>query len=347
MRKLAKVLKTEISGDLEALAKMLQGKGRGKDTILAHITPKEAAFLKERGGSGTRNPDTGLLEYDDTLAPVETTAQYVPVPTGGSIDAGPTTLSYDGSSGPGTYNVPATASSSFTPAADQFASANAPSGAGAGMGTIDNASAGYGVSSVAPSFTTATPNVAAPDISGTQQQMATDISQAGLPSAASKPWYENQNLQRLGLSGGLGILGAVKNRQAAGQIAGAQRQQQALAQPYQTMGNQLIGQANQGILSPASQQAYQAAQAQLTQNAQNRGGVGVEQAQSQLAAIRQNLLATQMQYGLQIAQVGDKMALGAIQTGMALDQQLNQTSQDFYTQLASIAAGIPAFRAGA
>ena len=341
MRKLAKVLKTEISGDLEALAKMLQGKGRGKDTILAHITPKEAAFLKERGGSGTRNPDTGLLEYDDTLAPVETTAQYVPVPTGGSIDAGPTTLSYDGSSGPGTYNVPA------TPTADQFASANAPSGAGAGMGTIDHASAGYGVSSVAPSFTTATPNVAAPDISGTQQQMATDISQTGLPSAASKPWYENQNLQRLGLSGGLGILGAVKNRQAAGQIAGAQRQQQALAQPYQTMGNQLIGQANQGILSPASQQAYQAAQAQLTQNAQNRGGVGVEQAQSQLAAIRQNLLATQMQYGLQIAQVGDKMALGAIQTGMALDQQLNQTSQDFYTQLASIAAGIPAFRAGA
>jgi hypothetical protein len=215
------------------------------------------------------------------------------------------------------------------------------------MGTIDNASAGYGVSSVAPSFTTATPHVAAPDISGTQQQMATDISQAGLPSAASKPWYENQNLQRLGLSGGLGILGAVKNRQAAGQIAGAQRQQQALAQPYQTMGNQLIGQANQGILSPASQQAYQAAQAKLTQDSQNRGGVGVEQAQSQLAAIRQNLLATQMQYGLQIAQVGDKMALGAIQTGMALDQQLNQTSQDFYTQLASIAAGIPAFRAGA
>ena len=341
MRKLAKVLKTEISGDLEALAKMLQGKGRGKDTILAHITPKEAAFLKERGGSGTRNPDTGLLEYDDTLAPVETTAQYVPVPTGGSIDAGPTTLSYDGSSGPGTYNVPATASSSFTPTAE----------------TAQPYQSNYTPSQYAPETVSAqlSPYAAGPStVNLDSSPVRTPLSVnplgdagAGLPSAASKPWYENQNLQRLGLSGGLGILGAVKNRQAAGQIAGAQRQQQALAQPYQTMGNQLIGQANQGILSPASQQAYQAAQAKLTQDSQNRGGVGVEQAQSQLAAIRQNLLATQMQYGLQIAQVGDKMALGAIQTGMALDQQLNQTSQDFYTQLASIAAGIPAFRAGA
>ena len=60
--------------------------------------------------------------------------------------------------------------------------------------------------------------------------------------------------------------------------------------------------------------------------------------------IRTNLLNNQMQYGLQIAQVGDRMALGAIQTGLQLDQQLNQTSQAFYTQLASIAAGLPIVR---
>jgi hypothetical protein len=33
--------------------------------MLAHITPKEAALLKRRGGSGTINPDTGLPEFED------------------------------------------------------------------------------------------------------------------------------------------------------------------------------------------------------------------------------------------------------------------------------------------
>jgi hypothetical protein len=53
--------------DLPALAEMLRSKGRGKDTILAHITPKEAALLKRRGGSGTTNPDTGLPEFEDSF----------------------------------------------------------------------------------------------------------------------------------------------------------------------------------------------------------------------------------------------------------------------------------------
>jgi hypothetical protein len=50
---------------LPALAEMIRAKGRGKDTVLAHITPKEAALLKKRGGAGTINPHTGLLEYYD------------------------------------------------------------------------------------------------------------------------------------------------------------------------------------------------------------------------------------------------------------------------------------------
>lgn len=47
------------------LAKMLQDEGRGRDTILAHITPAEAKLLKSRGGRGSVNPVTGLLEFDD------------------------------------------------------------------------------------------------------------------------------------------------------------------------------------------------------------------------------------------------------------------------------------------
>ena len=46
-----------------ALAQQLQSQGRGNDTILAHITPEEAAMLEAAGGSGTLNPETGLPEF--------------------------------------------------------------------------------------------------------------------------------------------------------------------------------------------------------------------------------------------------------------------------------------------
>jgi hypothetical protein len=41
----------------------LASKGRYGDTMLAHITPEEAALLKARGGAGTINPRTGLPEF--------------------------------------------------------------------------------------------------------------------------------------------------------------------------------------------------------------------------------------------------------------------------------------------
>jgi len=44
-------------------AGLLQQAGRNGDTILAHINPAEAGMLKAAGGSGTINPETGLLEF--------------------------------------------------------------------------------------------------------------------------------------------------------------------------------------------------------------------------------------------------------------------------------------------
>jgi hypothetical protein len=51
------------SGGLASAAKQLQAKGRYHDTILAHISPQEAAMLRANGGAGTINPATGLPEY--------------------------------------------------------------------------------------------------------------------------------------------------------------------------------------------------------------------------------------------------------------------------------------------
>ena len=47
------------------LARTLGAMGRGNDSLVAHITPREALALKAMGGSGTTNPYTGMLEFDD------------------------------------------------------------------------------------------------------------------------------------------------------------------------------------------------------------------------------------------------------------------------------------------
>ena len=65
-KNLAQVLKADIPRlPLRRAAEELRKRGRGRDTILAHITPREAAKLKAEGGSGTINPDTGLPEFED------------------------------------------------------------------------------------------------------------------------------------------------------------------------------------------------------------------------------------------------------------------------------------------
>jgi len=46
-----------------AVARSLANQGRGGDTMLAHINPREAEVLRRMGGSGTINPNTGLREF--------------------------------------------------------------------------------------------------------------------------------------------------------------------------------------------------------------------------------------------------------------------------------------------
>lgn len=50
-------------GGLAGAAEALRQKGRGGDTILAHINPQEAQMLKAMGGAGTINPATGIMEF--------------------------------------------------------------------------------------------------------------------------------------------------------------------------------------------------------------------------------------------------------------------------------------------
>lgn len=49
--------------NLKVAARRVREAGRDGDTVLAHITPAEAALLKRSGGAGSINPKTGLPEF--------------------------------------------------------------------------------------------------------------------------------------------------------------------------------------------------------------------------------------------------------------------------------------------
>jgi len=344
MKKIAKLLKADFneSSDLASIAAMLAGKGRGNDTLLAHITPKEAEILKAAGGSGTINPDTGLLEFYDGEV-----YDYGSAPTSGEMAAqqfpdygAPTpeaTASLPFTTGPEPLTdvpaAPASAAYSAPPATQYGASygfqptggvgAQAQVPADFGPAAPPSLGLGYGVrDTVAPSAaleTTSRP----PEKSGFLDKLSTD------------------QMLRLGLAGGLGLMGQQQAKKAAGQAQAASAEQKSLAQPYQTQGQELVRAAQAGELTPTSQQALQATQAKISQGIESRGGVGAQQAAAQLEAFRQQLLQQQYNYGLQIAQVGDSIALGAIKTGLQADQQVQQATQNFYTSLAMVAGGLP------
>ena len=69
-------------GGTPALARAAS-QGRGGDTMLAHINPREAEMLKDAGGSGTINPRTGLPEFYDG-APGGDGAPGAPAPDTGT-----------------------------------------------------------------------------------------------------------------------------------------------------------------------------------------------------------------------------------------------------------------------
>lgn len=50
------------------------GASGSPDTILAHITPREAAMLKARGGSGRIDPNTGLPHFEDNGSDSDSTS---------------------------------------------------------------------------------------------------------------------------------------------------------------------------------------------------------------------------------------------------------------------------------
>ena len=330
-KNLARALKTDMMADLDmaALAQILRSRGRGNDKILAHITPKEAALLKKRGGSGTINPDTGLPEFDDGVdsAPVEQPAPTVEQP---SAPAAPLDSSFDNRD-VGTM---------------QSADVAAPSPVYDVVGQKGQFTPFTGGAPAAPGIAAVSPDQAGPSYT---PGATTQPDQAGKPSFADKALKsltDPGTLAKLGLAGGLGAYGAYQSGQAGKQAAAATQQKQAIAAPYQQQGQQMIAQAQAGQLSAPNQQLIQAQRARLQQASVNMGGVGQQQIESQIANLSSQLLNNQYQYGLQVLQIGDNIAIGAINSQLQIDNQLAAANKSFYSSLANLVAGSPTYVQG-
>ena len=334
---MSKVLMESLKLDLPALAEMIRSKGRGKDTMLAHITPKEAALLKRRGGSGSVNPDTGLPEFEnsgdydfsapDPVSPY-TDAISTPVEAPAADTSG---YGFKYGQAPVSTAIPLDDGYKYYPGAE-MQSFQTP---GISAGTQ------YGIQAAPPSISPQLAQAPFGAIRGTTAQVGAAPTTTGEKdfSQQLKELVTPTNLARLGLTGALGAFGAGQAKKAAGQTQAATAQQQAIAQPYTEQGKQLVAQAQRGELTPQSQQALEAAKAQIAQSTATRGGVGQQQAANQIANLYQTLLNNQYTYGLNVMNIGDQISLGAIRSGLQLDQQLQQSTNNFYTQLASLAAG--------
>jgi hypothetical protein len=338
---MSKTLSKSLGTDLVAVAEMLRSKGRGRDTVLAHITPQEAALLKRRGGRGSINPDTGLPEFEDedfmgapvnidtgeTYTPEMVAEQYPQYYPGGDLPQEGEATMYTPGGGVSTVQQQEDYSQYAYPAAPAAAAAAPAAGGGAKP-----------------------------------------------PDKTGQSWYEKlltpENLAKLGILGGLGAYGAQKGTQASqqGQAAAQQisalapqvtarsdvAQQQyrdiakniteqtkinanelaALGAPQRELGLQLMSQAQSGTLTPAGQRALAALKAQSQQNISKRGGVGAMQAGVAEEEATANLLQQQLQQGLSTYGQGAQYSASAI----GMNQQALQAANGM--QVAAINTGL-------
>lgn len=316
---------TRLGSNSRQLAALLQAKAP-KGEMLAYINPTEAALLKARGGSGRPHADTGIPSFEnefDTMSYGMDMGEQIPYTQEQVGDLYP--------SGPGMSELPAQQFSSgaiptidVTPAAPQAAG-----------GFVDR-----GIPADIPQF--GRTDVAAEGISPQFRPTPTSVGEEpGLMDRASKATgISKDTLARLGLAGGLGVMGARTARQAGAQGQAGKAEMQQLATPYQRSGAEMQAKAQRGELLPVAQQSMQAAQAQIAQDIQRRGGVGAQQAATQMANLRQQLLQQQYDYGLKLSGIGDNIALGAIRTGLEADKYVNQLTNNFYSNMAYIASGM-------
>jgi len=308
---------TRMGGDLRKIARLLQDKGRNGDTILAHINPREAALLREQGGSGDINPETGLMEFEgglgeDYFAGLSAAEAPAPDVEQPQIEA------------PQIFSAPTV-----------------------GEG-IDLTGGPYSLTS-APTFGARGAEAGpTPDYSlaGTRPPTALGEPIAGPKAGPSQAPAEKGFLEsltggdkaRLGLGALGGLQTALTARKARQGSQQAAQQIRDIGAPYQQRGLAEQAAAARGELTPVNQQALEAQRARAAQAGVARGGVGIAQQQRAEEDLRNRLLAAQQDFGLKLSGIGDQYTAKAIQEGIRADSEISSLYGQYFGNLTRLAA---------
>jgi hypothetical protein len=325
---------TRVGADVRQIARLLQAKAP-ENHMLAYITPEEAQLLKDRGGSGMPDPQTGIPTYYVPEAEyVDPNAfEYMQNP----VQESPTTMSVSAPSNiEGTDLYPVGGIFSQPDYSSFMAPPQVQPVPEVSIGSPDRAAL-YG----AQGYGAGLPPVE--DRSTIAQPFQPESKTLGQRYAdlAKSLGIEKSDLTRLGTAGVSALLGERASRKAAQQGQRGRQEMEALAAPYLQKGAELQRQAQAGELTPVARQQLQAVQAQSAQAASARGGVGAQQTAARVEAIRNQLLQQQSDYGMKLTSIGDQIALGAIRTGLQADQYANQLTSSYFNNIMRTLSGTP------
>ena len=323
-------------GGAADLAELLRQMGRGRDTVLAHITPEEAQALAQYSGNGGMNPATGLPEFqpvwDDYMGDFvpeqpqgffEQPAQFTPAP--GSFKAA---LPEFGVTPRGT---------------EQMSYQQAPQ---MDYGQFDM---GFGAGQYGPSYDPA-------DVGGMEQDQFARFQPPEPPSRFTRVaegieggmgrvrefTREYPNVAKL-LSTGAQSLPALLNAARARREGRRSAEElRALGAPLRQEAENLRAQALAGGLTPQQAREQEAARARLRQQAATRGTTtGTQQAmiEGQLARSRSEMGQVNLQNALRQLQVANAYDEAAIRAKLLADDQVARSLQNILGNLAQNIAG--------
>jgi hypothetical protein len=335
------------TGSARELAEMLRQMGRGRDTVLAHITPEEAQMLMDMGGSGTTNPNTGLPEFQDFVDYGEFYGNVTNQPTDFSYMSTP---EFDFGYG----EMPTANFNTAQPSIDMtgfrqptgFEQAMAPQPMPSGMQFDYNLPPATEFGGITGPFerqpispfarTTLPEQPAAPGFLERGAQTVEDTAAKARELATKYPTVAR--LLSTGATSLPNLINAIRARREGQRRAEEFRR---LGEPLRAQGQALRQQALSGQLTPQQAAQQEAERARLRQSAATRGATSGTQAamiENQLARQRAQLSETNLNNAIKLLNLGNAYDEEAIRTSLAANQRINQRLENIFSNLGQATA---------
>jgi hypothetical protein len=317
-------------GTAADLAEMLRRMGRGRDTVLAHITPEEADMLMRQGGAGTTNPMTGLPEFLDIYGDQSATEvpsyfqgedanYYYPGDNFFTSERVPEGSVYD----------PATRTYTFTePTQVDTTERFAPSPVVETRPEISPRDIGFGPDRFFP-------EVRPEDVRGAA---AADVDRmTGVPTTSERLGQFVRENPRLVGYGAQSLVGALQAARMRRQTAREAERLRALGAPMRQEGENLRQQALAGNLTPQQARQLEASIARSRQAAVGRGTTtGTQEAMLSNVAQRTkaDLLQTNLANSLKLLNLANAYDEAAIKAELAANRESDEILASIFGNIA-------------